>query len=48
MVRVKQPQCLADPLFQIGPVALERLGARFLGEVDYAGATFRKYRLDTM
>lgn len=28
--------------------ALERLGARFLGEVDYAGATFRKYRLDTM
>ncbi|GHF54606.1 GNAT family N-acetyltransferase [Seohaeicola zhoushanensis] len=27
--------------------ALARLGARFEGEVDHAGATFRKYRLET-
>ncbi|WP_202395953.1 GNAT family N-acetyltransferase [Stappia sediminis] len=26
---------------------LERLGAAFVGEVDYAGSTFLKYRLDT-
>ncbi|WP_172292921.1 GNAT family N-acetyltransferase [Pseudoruegeria sp. HB172150] len=26
---------------------LDRLGARFVGEVDYDGSTFRKYRLDT-
>jgi hypothetical protein len=26
--------------------ALRRLGARFVGEVDYQGAVFRKYRLD--
>ena len=26
--------------------ALDRLGARYLGEIDYGGATFRKYRLD--
>lgn len=28
--------------------ALARLGAQFLGSVDYAGAEFRKYRLDTV
>jgi len=27
--------------------ALERLGARFVGEIDYDGAVFRKYRLET-
>lgn len=27
--------------------ALERLGANFVGEVEYEGATFRKYRLET-
>ena len=27
--------------------ALDRLGARFLGEVEYEGAIFRKYRLET-
>lgn len=27
--------------------ALDRLGARFLGEVEYEGAAFRKYRLET-
>lgn len=27
--------------------ALDRLGARFVGEVDYEGRTFRKFRLDT-
>ncbi len=27
--------------------ALRRLGASFVGEVDYEGAAFRKYRLDT-
>lgn len=27
--------------------ALAKLGARFVGAVDCAGATFRKYRLDT-
>lgn len=27
--------------------ALARLGSRFVGEVDHAGAAFRKYRLDT-
>ena len=27
--------------------ALDRLGARFLGEVEYQGAAFRKYRLET-
>lgn len=26
---------------------LERLGARFVGAVDYEGRPFRKYRLDT-
>lgn len=28
--------------------ALVRLGARFVGEIDYEGARFRKYRLDTV
>ncbi|MCB1493033.1 MAG: GNAT family N-acetyltransferase [Rhodobiaceae bacterium] len=28
--------------------ALARLGARFIGETDYEGATFRKFRLDTI
>lgn len=27
--------------------ALERLGARYVGEIDYDGAIFRKYRLET-
>ncbi len=27
--------------------ALRRMGAEFVGEVDYAGAVFRKYRLET-
>lgn len=27
--------------------ALSRMGARFVGEVAHAGATFRKFRLDT-
>lgn len=27
--------------------ALERLGAKFIGEIEYDGATFLKYRLDT-
>ena len=27
--------------------ALERLGARFIGEIEYTGVTFRKFRLDT-
>ncbi len=27
--------------------ALKRIGATFVGEVDYAGSTFRKYRLET-
>ncbi len=27
--------------------ALKRIGATFVGEVDYTGSTFRKYRLDT-
>ena len=27
--------------------ALNRLGAHFIGEVEYEGATFRKYRLET-
>lgn len=27
--------------------ALDRLGARFVGETDYDGATFLKYRLET-
>lgn len=28
--------------------ALQRLGARFVGEIEYDGAKFRKYRLDTI
>ena len=28
--------------------ALERLGATWVGEIEYGGATFRKFRLDTL
>ena len=27
--------------------SLDRLGARFIGEIEYEGAVFRKYRLET-
>lgn len=35
------------PLSRKNLGALGRIGARFMGEVDYDGAIFRKYRLET-
>ena len=35
------------PLSRKNLGALERLGARWVGEVEYNGATFRKFKLDT-
>ena len=32
---------------RFGPFVKITLGAEFIGEVDYEGAVFRKYRLET-